>query len=352
MPIDDPFVGRADELALLNAEMQRVRSGEPRLVWLTGEAGIGKTSLVRRFIGGLSGVRVLWAGGDENETDLPYGVINQLLSDLLASDTGSGLAALRPDSDPLAVGADLLSELGALQTSGPVLVVIDDAQWADHRSAQALVFVARRLRSDQVMILLSSRSNAPDPRQLWERALAQSQLTRRLPLGGLTAEDLRRLSSSFDGVLLSPAASRRLHEHTGGHPLYARALLEELPAEALMEASDALPAPHSMSFVVLVRLAKLSPAAQDLVLAAAVVLGEGTGVIRNKHEGPGVLPGRYAGEAIPIHDGPTPQQVAYEQHKVAADGLAGRICAAAADAARSQYILLELIGEFDAMGGL
>ena len=271
MPTDDPFVGRADELALLNAEMQRVRSGEPRLVWLTGEAGIGKTSLVRRFVGGLSGVRVLWAGGDENETDLPYGVVNQLLSDLPASEPGSGLAALRPDADPLAVGADLLSELGTLQTSGPVLVVIDDAQWADHRSAQALVFVARRLRSDQVMILLSSRSGAPDPRQLWERALAQSQLTRRLPLGGLTAEDLRRLSSSFDGVLLSPAASRRLHEHTGGHPLYARALLEELPAEALMEASAALPAPHSMSFLVLVRLAKLSPPAQDLVLAAAVL---------------------------------------------------------------------------------
>jgi ATP/maltotriose-dependent transcriptional regulator MalT len=270
MPTDDPFVGRADELALLNAEMQRVTSGEPRLVWLTGEAGIGKTSLVRRFVGGLSGVRVLWAGGDENETDLPYGVVNQLLSDLPASEPGSGLA-LRPDADPLAVGADLLSELGTLQTSGPVLVVIDDAQWADHRSAQAVVFVARRLRRDQVMILLSSRSDAPDPRQLWERALAQSQLTRRLSLGGLTAEDLRRLSSSIDGVLLSPAASRRLHEHTGGHPLYARALLEELPAEALMEASAALPAPHSMSFLVLVRLAKLSPPAQDLVLAAAVL---------------------------------------------------------------------------------
>jgi len=67
MPTDDPFVGRADELALLNAEMQRVTSGEPRLVWLTGEAGIGKTSLVRRFVGGLSGVRVLWAGGDETK---------------------------------------------------------------------------------------------------------------------------------------------------------------------------------------------------------------------------------------------------------------------------------------------
>jgi hypothetical protein len=135
---------------------------------------------------GLSGVRVLWASGDENETDLAHGVISQLLPDLLASEPGAGLAALRPDTDPPEVGADLLSELGTLQTSGPVLVVIDDAQWADHRSALVLIFVARRLRSDQVMILLSSRSGAPDPRQLWERALAQSQLTRRLPLGGLT----------------------------------------------------------------------------------------------------------------------------------------------------------------------
>jgi hypothetical protein len=66
------------------------------------------------------------------------------------------------------------------------------------------------------------------------------------------------------------------------------------------------------------------------------VSGEETYVIRNTHEGSGVVPGRYAGEAIPIHDGPTPQQIAFQEHKVAADGLAGRICVAAADAARSQ----------------
>jgi hypothetical protein len=65
-----------------------------------------------------------------------------------------------------------------------------------------------------------------------------------------------------------------------------------------------------------------------------------------------VVPGRYAGEAIRIHDGPTPEQLAYQQHKTVADGLAGRICAAAAETARSQYKLLELIGEFEAIGGL
>jgi hypothetical protein len=72
----------------------------------------------------------------------------------------------------------------------------------------------------------------------------------------------------------------------------------------------------------------------------------------NDHDGPGVVPGHYAGEAIRLHEGPTPQQLAYEQEKVQADGLAGRICAAAADAARSQYVLLELLGEFDAINAV
>jgi hypothetical protein len=72
----------------------------------------------------------------------------------------------------------------------------------------------------------------------------------------------------------------------------------------------------------------------------------------NDHEGPGVVPGRYAGEAIRLHEGLTAQQLVYEQEKVQADGLAGRICAAAADAARSQYVLLELLGEFDAINAI
>ena len=83
---------------------------------------------------------------------------------------------------------------------------------------------------------------------------------------------------------------------------------------------------------------KLSVVVGTFFLVSDDFLGEGTGVIRYKYDGPGVLPGRYAGEAIPISDGPTPEQVAFQEHKVAADGLAGWICAAAADAARSEYI--------------
>ena len=65
-----------------------------------------------------------------------------------------------------------------------------------------------------------------------------------------------------------------------------------------------------------------------------------------------MTPGRYPGEAIRIHDGPTPEQVAYEEERAEADALAGRICAATADAARWQSVLVELLGELDAVGGL
>ena len=269
----DAFVGRSGELAVLDQELARVRTGRPRLVWLTGVAGIGKTSLLHRFVDHLTGVGLLWGSGDEDEAGLPYGVLSQLVAGLRPAASGrlNWSDHLRPDGDPLAVGATLLAELGAGQLSGPIVVVVDDAHWADDRSVQAMIFVLRRLRNDRVLFLLSVRSESPTAAETWDRALAQTQLTRRLFLGGLSAEDLRRLSPTVEGVQLSPGASHRLHEHTGGHPLYARALLQELPPEALLETTGVLPAPHSLASLVLVRLAKVSPAAQTLILAVAVL---------------------------------------------------------------------------------
>jgi hypothetical protein len=79
--------------------------------------------------------------------------------------------------------------------------------------------------------------------------------------------------------------------------------------------------------------------------------GKGS-TIMNHYDGSGLVPGRYAGQAIAIHEGPTPQQVAYEEQRAHADALAGKICAAAAEVSRSQSVLLELVGEFDAMGAI
>ena len=99
-------------------------------------------------------------------------------------------------------------------------------------------------------------------------------------------------------------------------------------------------------------LARMSVVICTFFLVRSGFSGKDKQLIMNEHGGEGVVPGRYRGEAIRIHDGPTPEQMAYEEERVEADALAGRICAAAADAARCQFVLVELLGEFDALGGL
>ena len=78
----ETFVGRADELATMGAELDRVRTGHPRVLWVSGPAGIGKTSLVRRLLDDRADVRVLRGDGDEGEAGLPFGVLGQLVGDV------------------------------------------------------------------------------------------------------------------------------------------------------------------------------------------------------------------------------------------------------------------------------
>ncbi len=168
-----------------------------------------------------------------------------------------------PDADPLAVGAELLTVLGELQNPGPVVLVLDDAQWMDDVSARALVFVVRRLRRDQVLVVLGMREGVPGG---WERIAHEH-----LPLTGLRAEEIVELAETAGGPTLSPAAGRRLRDHTDGHPLHVRSLLAELSPTELADTSRILPAPRSFAALVLVRVAKLGTSAQGLVLAAAVL---------------------------------------------------------------------------------
>ena len=248
------FVGRAHELAAMTAELDHARAGRPRVLWLSGPAGIGKTTLIRRLLADRTDVRVLWASGDEAEIGLPYGVVGQLVDDL------PGRPAPAPDADPLAVGAELLAVLGELE---PVVLVLDDAQWMDDASARALVFAVRRLRRDQVLVVLGTRDGLPAG---WERVAHEH-----LPLSGLQAEEIVELAETAGGAALSPAAGRRLRDHTDGHPLHVRSLLAELSPAELGDTSRILPAPRSFAALVLVRVAKLGSSAQGLVLAAAVL---------------------------------------------------------------------------------
>jgi DNA-binding CsgD family transcriptional regulator len=268
----DDFVGRGTELALLNRALREVRAGRSAIVAVEGEPGIGKTRLLHRFAAEAPDVEVLWASGDEAEMSLDYGIAEQLWAGLPAGlRVGSpSLTAGAAAANGFAVGAALLDLLGALQQRGTVAIVVDDLQWADLPSARALLFALRRLRQDNILILLASRPHSVARLgDSWSRLLGERAW--RIRLDGLTPPDLEPLARALLGVDLALDARERLCEHTGGNPLYVRALLEELPATALADQSRALPAPHSYSAIVLTRVAQLSHSAQDLLAAASVI---------------------------------------------------------------------------------
>lgn len=261
----DAFVGRASELQAMRDSWQSARSGHPAVVVVEGEPGIGKTALVRRFSREVDEVAVLWASGEESESALEYGVINQLSMALPATTTA------RPGTDSFAVGADLLAGIGEQEHSGPVLVVIDDLHWADLPSARALLFCLRRLRADCVMVLLVARTHALDRLgEGWVRLLADGDVARWIRLTGLTTSEVAELAAA-GGRALTRSAGERLRDHTSGNPLYLRALLCELPSDALHADGPHLPAPHSYAATVLARLTRLSSPARELVSAAATV---------------------------------------------------------------------------------
>src|SRR6202012_2674738 len=149
-------------------------------------------------------------------------------------------------------------------------IVVDDLQWANLPSAQALLFAVRRLRRDNVLVLLASRPHSlARLGEGWSRLLGERAPP--IPLPRRASAGLPPLGPALLGGNLALAARERLCEHTGGNPLYVRALLEELPAVTLADQSRALPAPHSYSAIVLTRVAQLSHSAQDLLAAASVV---------------------------------------------------------------------------------
>ena len=155
------FVGRQSELRILGERLAAAKMGQPQVVYVEGEAGGGKSTLLSRFLGSLPDAVVLQAGGDEAETRLSYGVIDQLQPG----------AATEPATDPMAVGVRLLDLFDRLQSGGQVVVLaIDDLQWADWPSARAVLFALRRLRADKVLALVSTRAGGwpiPAGRGLW-----------------------------------------------------------------------------------------------------------------------------------------------------------------------------------------
>ena len=276
---DGPFVGRQSELEFLSEVLASARGSGARILAIEGEPGIGKTAFVRHFLARADDVVKLEVSADETETSLELGVISQIVvgASAAGSTAAESAASLLPApgergrASAFAVGAQLLSALDSLESLATVLLAIDDAHWMDVWSAAALLFALRRLHADRVLVLLVSRPGGLERfGASWDRLLNDPERAARLVLGGLTAEEVRLVASSLGFGWLSRGASERLRAHTGGHPLYVRALLAELPREALAADTGPLPAPRSFAATVLTRVTRLRGGTQELLTVAAV----------------------------------------------------------------------------------
>ncbi|MGH2876932.1 MAG: ATP-binding protein, partial [Solirubrobacteraceae bacterium] len=153
------LVGRERECDTLQRLLATARSGSSATLVLVGEPGIGKTALLEHAAAGATGMQVLRARGIQSEAQIPFASLLELLRPALGAmdqiPRPQALAlesalALRPapTQERFAIGAATLSLLAAHADRGPLAVLVDDAQWLDASSAQALLFAVRRLVAD------------------------------------------------------------------------------------------------------------------------------------------------------------------------------------------------------------
>jgi DNA-binding CsgD family transcriptional regulator len=224
----DLFVGRQAELVQVAEVITRAEAGQPWLVAIEGDPGMGKTSLARRCLAQAPGLKVLAARADQAESDLDFGLVDQLLRAaggtpqpmLLTGEAGSAASSF-------AVGAHLLGVLGEQQATGTVAILIDDLQWADRRSVEALTFMLRRLSVDPVVALVMYRGPSDRLDEAAQRMLGSIENRLRISLGGLGPDEVAALTAALTAESFDGNAVQWLYRRTGGHPLYLRTVLSE-----------------------------------------------------------------------------------------------------------------------------
>jgi DNA-binding CsgD family transcriptional regulator len=268
------LLSRRSECAALDQLVASVRTGPSRALVLRGEAGVGKSTLLEYLVQHASGCGIARAVGVESEMELAYAGLQQLCAPFLdhlerlpgpqrgALGTAFGLRDGNAP-DRFLVGLAVLSLLSDIAEKRPLVCIVDDAQWLDAASAQALAFVARRLGAESVGLVFAVREPSS------ERYLAGLP---ELAVRGLDDGDAQELLGTVLAGPLDERVRDRIVAETRGNPL---ALLElprgRTPAEFAgglgLSGGPAVPGRIEQSFRE--RLAPLPPSTRLLLLVAA-----------------------------------------------------------------------------------
>jgi class 3 adenylate cyclase/tetratricopeptide (TPR) repeat protein len=294
------FVGRQQETALLEAALAGATGGEPRLVIVAGEAGVGKTRLVAEFLAGIqeAGLRVL-AGGclDLGQAGLPYAPLGEAIRRFAGSTDPEELerivgvarpelARLVPELGEPAAGPEIETApasqgevaqarlfehlLGFLDRAGrdqATVLVIEDVHWIDPASQALLTFLVRNLSRERLLIVATYRSDElgrGHPIATYLAELARSPRVERIALEPFTASELAVQLGGILGAPPAPSLLRAIEQRSEGNAFYAEELL------AASSAGDVHSIPESLQEILLGRLMSLDEQARDVVRAAAV----------------------------------------------------------------------------------
>jgi DNA-binding CsgD family transcriptional regulator len=267
--------GREPERAQLAALLEEAGQARAGALVVHGEAGTGKSALLDDLVAGAAGTRVLRTQGLESEAPLAFAALHRLLRplralrDRLPAPQERALRVAfgeeeRAAVDPFLVAVATLSALTEAAEDGPVLCVVDDAHWLDDASADALLFVARRLQADRVAMVFAARD--ADARTFRHDGVPALQV------GALDATAAEALLAERAGHPVAKEVCEQLLTQAGGNPL----ALVELPAvltPAQLRGTDPLPArlplTTGMERVFLQRCRRLSQGVQTLLLVAA-----------------------------------------------------------------------------------
>jgi DNA-binding CsgD family transcriptional regulator len=270
------LVGRDAESAELAALLEAARGSKSSALVIRGEPGVGKTALLEDARARAEGMEILVARGVESESELPFAGLHQLLRPALhllerlpppQSSALRGALGLADTagSDRFLISAACLSLLSELAEAGPVLCIVDDVQWMDAPSVDALLFSARRLDAEGVVLLFAAR--AGDGRALDGHGLQS------LDLNGLDADEAAELLSRHTAAEVADPVRALLVRQAAGNAL----ALVELPT-ALTDGQlageepipDVVPLTPDVERLFYQRVRTMTESTQQLLVFAAV----------------------------------------------------------------------------------
>lgn len=289
------LVGRDEFLALADRRLAEASAGRGHLLFVAGEAGIGKTRLLasisrRADTLGFAAVRAAAFAGDAEDSG---GVLTDWAGDLRQSEDaelrriGQEISArlrgaVGGEGDPhrqrRLLVADLVDILLNLGRAGNLLVVLEDLHWADQLSLEVIGRVCGRLRTRTILVVAAYRSDELHPRlpmRQWRARLVTQRVAEEIRLPRLTAEQTATMTSAVLGRAAPVRIVAAIHDRSDGIPLHVEELLAAVDEAAMPPASGAdvraIPVPDTLADAVLVRAQALDAAALEVAAAAAVI---------------------------------------------------------------------------------